>query len=116
MPALIPAILTASQLVLAADSIPKFDVERTCRPAASVAVLPGRDSSACQRDEQDARTKLEKEWSEYSVAQRSQCAGFAALDRAPSYVELLTCLEMAKQAKELPKDSKDSKVGTTGQR
>jgi len=26
--------------------------------------------------------------------------GFA--DRAPSYVELLTCLEMAKQTKELP--------------
>src|SRR5262245_48944186 len=53
MPALIPAILTASQLVLAADSIPKFDVERTCRPAATVGVLPGRDSSACRRDEQD---------------------------------------------------------------
>ena len=32
-------------------------------------------------------------------------AGFAALDRAPSYVELLTCLEMAKQAKELPVES-----------
>lgn len=61
MPALIPAILTASQLVLAANSIPKFDVERTCRPAATVGVLPGRDSSACQRDEQDARSKLEKD-------------------------------------------------------
>jgi hypothetical protein len=26
--------------------------------------------------------------------------------RAPSYVELLTCLEMAKQAQELPAESK----------
>ena len=42
---------------------------------------------------------------------RSQCAGFAALDRAPSYVELLTCLEMAKQAQELPPDSKADTVG-----
>jgi hypothetical protein len=75
MPALIPAILTASQLVLAADSIPKFDVERTCRPAATSGVLPGRDSSACQRDEQDARNRLEKDWSQYSAAQRNQCAG-----------------------------------------
>jgi len=113
MPALIPVILTASQLVLAANSVPKFDVERTCRPAATVGVLPGRDSSACQRDEQDARSKLEKDWSQYSAPQRSQCAGFAALDRAPSYVELLTCLEMAKQAKELPQDSM---MGTTGRR
>jgi hypothetical protein len=112
MPALIPTILTASQLVLAADSIPKFDVERTC-PAATTGVLPGRDSSACQRDEQDARSRLEKDWSEYSTAQRSQCAGFAALDRAPSYVELLTCLEIAKQARELPKEPG---LGTTGQR
>lgn len=85
----------------------------TCRPAATVDVLPGRDSSACQRDEQDARSKLEKDWSQYSAPQRSQCAGFAALDRAPSYVELLTCLEMAKQAKELPQDSM---MGTTGRR
>jgi hypothetical protein len=113
MPALIPAILTASQLVLAADSIPKFDVERTCRPAATAGVLPGRDSSACQRDEQDARSRLEKDWSQYSTAQRSQCAGFAAFDRAPSYVELLTCLEIAKQARELPKEPG---LGTTGQR
>jgi hypothetical protein len=39
--------------------------------------------------------------------------GFAGLDRAPSYVELLTCLEMAKQAMELPQESK---MGTVGQR
>jgi hypothetical protein len=31
---------------------------------------------------------------------------FAALDRAPSYVEMLTCLEMAKQASQLPAESR----------
>ena len=98
MPALLPIILTASH-ILAADTVPKFSVERTCRPAAVASILPGRDASACQRDESDARTKLEQDWTQYSAAQRAQCAGFAALDRAPSYVELLTCLEMAKQAK-----------------
>jgi hypothetical protein len=35
MPVLIPIILTATQMVLAADSVPKFDVERTCQPAAA---------------------------------------------------------------------------------
>jgi hypothetical protein len=111
MPALLPIMLTASQVVLAADSVPKFNVERTCRPAAAVAILPGRDASACQHNENDARTRLEQDWTQYSAAQRRQCAGFAALDRAPSYVELLTCLEMAKQAKELPADSKMDTVG-----
>src|SRR5262245_13759972 len=111
MPALLPIVLTASHLVLAANSIPKFDLERTCRPAAEAAEMPGRDAAACQRDERDARSKLEQDWAQYNTAQKSQCAGFAALDRAPSYVELLTCLEMAKQAQELPPDSKADTVG-----
>ena len=113
MPALLPIILTASHVVLAAGSVPRFDVERTCRPASAAGILPGRDSSACQRDENDARGKLEQQWSEYSPSQRSHCAGFAGLDRAPSYVELLTCLEMAKQSKDLPSESK---AGTVGRR
>jgi hypothetical protein len=33
MPALLPIILTVSHVVLAADTVPKFDVERTYRPA-----------------------------------------------------------------------------------
>ncbi|MGA9081499.1 MAG: hypothetical protein WB390_03500 [Pseudolabrys sp.] len=113
MPALLPIILTASHVVLAADTVPRFDVERNCRPAAAAGILPGRDSSACQRDENDARSKLEQDWTQYTAAQRNQCAGFAGLDRAPSYVELLTCLEIAKQAKELPQESK---MGSVGQR
>ena len=111
MPPLLPIILTASHVVLAADTMPKFDVERTCRPTAA-AGLPGRDAAACQRDENDARTKLEQVWTRYNAAQRSQCAGFAGLDRAPSYVELLTCLEIAKQANELPDESKEGTVGS----
>ena len=105
MPALLSIIL-ASHVAMAANTVPKFDVERTCRPAAAAGTLPGRDSTACQRDENDARSKLEQEWTHYSTAQRAQCSSFASLDRAPSYVELLTCLEMAKQVQELPEDSK----------
>ena len=111
MPALFPIILTATQIVLVADSVPKFDVERTCRAAVAVAGLPGRDSASCQREEQDARSKLEKDWSQYSAAQQKECDGLVTTGGAPSYVELLTCLEMAKQAKELPEDSKMGNVG-----
>jgi hypothetical protein len=93
MAALIPIILTATQIVLVADSVPKFDVERTCR-------------------EQDARSKLEQDWSQHSAAQRNHCDGLVTdPGGAPSYVELLTCLEMAKQAKELPEDSKMENIG-----
>jgi uncharacterized protein (UPF0261 family) len=105
MTALFPIILTATQIILAVDSVPKFDVERACREVATAGV-PGRDSAQCQRDEQAAHSQLEKVWSQYNAAQRSECDGLVTTGGAPSYVELLTCLEMAKQEKELPADSK----------
>jgi len=114
MPALLPIILTASYVVLAADAVPKFNVELTCHAAATAATTsPGQSATNCQRDEGDARTKLEHDWAQYTAAQRANCVGFASLGASPSYVELLTCLEMAKQAKELPEESK---MGTGGTR
>src|SRR5262245_29509322 len=82
-------ILTASQIVLAADSVPRFDVERICRPAAVASDLPGRET-ACRRDEQDAHNKLTSDWSQYRAQDRGRCA---------------TCLEMANEAKELREKS-----------
>jgi hypothetical protein len=111
MPALLPIILTASQIVLATNSVPNFDVERSCRTAAAVAGLPGRDSGACQCDEYGARSTLQNDWTQYSSAQRSRCTGLVTTGGAPSYVELLTCLEMEKQAKELREKPETKTVG-----
>jgi hypothetical protein len=72
---------------------------------------PGRDAPACRRDEQDARDKLKDDWSQYSGEDRSRCADFVRVGGPPSYVELLTCLEMAKQAKELQEKPKTETVG-----
>jgi len=113
MPALLPIILTASQMVLVADVVPKFNVEQTCRAAGQVSASLGRSADDCKRDEEDAHTKLQQDWAQYSPPQRTGCVRFSSLGSSPSYVELLTCLEMAKQAKELPAASK---MGTTGQR
>jgi hypothetical protein len=114
MPALLEIVLTASQIVLAADSVPKFDVERTCRPAVAAGALLGRDSTACQRNEEDARSNLKNDWSQYSAQDRSRCSGFVTTGGEPSYVELMTCLEMAKQAKELREGKPESE--TVGRR
>ena len=80
------ALLLGSQIVLAADQAPKFDTAPSCRAAAATAVSKTRDAAACERDEQAARATLEQKWSQFSA----------------SYVELLTCLEMAKGASEIP--------------
>src|SRR5262245_8295819 len=113
MPALLPIILTASQIVLVADTVPRFNLDQTCRAAGEVSTSLGRSPGDCKRDEEDAHGKLQQDWTQYTSEQRTGCVRFSSLGSAPSYVELLTCLEMAKQAKELPEASK---MGTTGQR
>jgi len=116
MPTLLPIVLTASHIVLAANPVPKFDIERTCRPAAQAGILPGRDAPACQRDENESRSKLGQDWMKYSATQRANCTSFVETGGAPSYVELLTCLEMAKQAQDLPAESKMGATTGSGAR
>jgi hypothetical protein len=98
MPALLPIVLTASYVVLAADRVPELNVEPGCRAAIAAAVAPNRDVSACQRDELTARDKLKQDWTKYTSGEKTRCVGLSKLGGFPSYVELLTCLEMAKDA------------------
>jgi len=102
MPALLPVFLLGSQIALAADPVPKLDIGASCRSAGAAAVIAMRDRAACERDEDNARATLEKEWSEFTPSDQARCVRLVTLGGGPSYVELLTCLEMAKQVKELP--------------
>jgi hypothetical protein len=102
MPALLPVLLLSSQIVLAADPVPKFDTGPSCRSAGAAAIMATRDTAACERDENNARATLEKEWSQFTPSDQARCVGLVTLGGGPSYVELLTCLEMANQVKEIP--------------
>jgi hypothetical protein len=105
MPALLPVILTATHLVLTAREVPHLNIEPSCHAAAGVSIRHGSpNASACLRDEQRARAKLKKQWSTFTGAERQRCVALARLGGPPSYVELLTCLQMAKTAKNLPTD------------
>ena len=100
--ALLPVLLLSSQIVLAADPVPKFDTGPSCRSAGAAAVMATRDTAACERDENNARATLEKEWTQFTPSDQARCVGLVTLGGGPSYVELLTCLEMANQVKEIP--------------
>ena len=106
MPAMLPIVLTASQLVLAADKVPDFNVEPTCRSAAAAAIATDRGLDACRRDEREARARLEQDWRTYPAKQQADCIRLSLLDGQPSYVEVLTCLEIARAASNLPADSR----------
>ena len=101
MPGLLTIILasslTSSNVVLVADHVPDLDISPSCH-AAAAAVIGNRNEESCKRDENDARGKLEQEWGQFSAAQQTHCVKLSTLGGPPSYVELLTCLEMAKAA------------------
>lgn len=87
--------------------IPTLNFRASCRAAIAASQLmagsSGRTDNACDRDEKAARVTLKKEWTTFSVAQKSMCLDLEQAGGSPSYVELLTCLEMGKAVAQLPK-------------
>jgi hypothetical protein len=106
LPPFLPVMVVTSQLVLAAQDVPQFNVESGCRAAATTGVREGNSADACLRDEQQARDKVQQQWGTFSSASQSRCLRLSNSGGAPSYVELLTCLEMAKAAKSLPDEDR----------
>ena len=102
MPALLPMLALSSQLVLVADKVPELKYEQSCHAAVAAAATPNRNEDACLTDERQARTKLEQEWKNFTPAQRQHCIQLSATGGSPSYVELLTCVEMSQAAEALP--------------
>jgi hypothetical protein len=78
-----------------ADSMPKFDVARSCTYEGGSKDVVAK----CIEDEVAARDELQPLWIQSTAADRASCVLETSLDGGPSYVELLTCLEMARDVK-----------------
>lgn len=116
------ALSLGSQLVLVADrGVPKLNVEPSCKAAVATAVAVGRDLNSCLADEHAAREQLVQQWSKFSASERNECSQLSVLGGPASYVELLSCLEVSRDAREIarqrPEDRGESEMGgaTTGQ-
>jgi hypothetical protein len=84
-----------------ADGPPKLDVSTSCSAAARGAISAGRDKASCLADEHAAEVTLMDSWSKYSATDKSQCIGNVKTGGPASYVELLSCLEVMRDAKEI---------------
>lgn len=89
--ALLSLSLSTGLVIPVADNIPRFDIDASCRGVAAA----GGTTSGCREDERRAQTALEGKWAAYRPANRNECLESAKLVGAPSYVQLLTCLELA---------------------
>ena len=93
-----------------ADGVPSWDQTASCRAAASVASgqTPSDRLTSCLASEQRTREELNKNWSPFPAADRIGCV--KSLTFSPTYTELVTCLEMRRDVKNLrdakPADTK----------
>ena len=95
VPAARPAAATAADL-------PKLNVAPNCQAQSD---RNNKTLEACLADEQHAREQVALEWGEFTRADKTHCTQLAStMGGGQSYIELLTCLEMARDAKKLPKD------------
>ena len=100
--ALAAVSLGAQPTIAVADDVPTFDVSRTCRAEAQA--LPDAARS-CMADEQRARETLVAQWSQFTSENKASCTQTSTdVAGIRSYVELLSCLQMARDARRLPRE------------
>jgi hypothetical protein len=109
---LVPVLMIGAHLTTTvADPVPTLNVEPSCRAAANGGLGIKQDLSACLDDEKGAREQLVKEWSEFAAADQTLCTRLSRTGGSPTYTELLVCLEMARDARKLPRDETAAGVG-----
>jgi hypothetical protein len=105
------AILTTLSPIPVSDAVPRLDIAKECRFEGGSTAIFGR----CSRDEAAALQQLETEWPQFAGADRRSCFSEATAGGLGSYVDLLICLEMARDVRKGDADAGDSLAGKGAQ-
>ena len=100
--------LAATLLMPIADTVPHFDVEPGCRSVGQMGESLNARLPRCLDDEKSARSQLEREWTQYARNLRQECTGAATAGGSPSYVELLECLMMQRDAEKMERADRNA--------
>jgi hypothetical protein len=95
----------ATLLLAVADNVPNLNVDPSCRAAAKMGNNLDASLRQCLADENGARAQLEKEWTQFSAALRERCVATTRSGGDPSYVEVLVCLQMGRDAAQMERAS-----------
>ena len=89
------------------DGYPTLDVAPVCHGITEQSDLEAglfqTSFDQCIKAEQATREQIIKQWSQFSADERRHCIAEATMGGESSYTELLTCLEMARDVRELHK-------------
>jgi hypothetical protein len=99
-----------------ADAVPDLDVEKTCQSAqvANTSISDQANYDGCLRSEREAKKEAERHWGNYTPAAKRQCQDQFKAGGFPSYVEMVTCLELASGTVPTQSDSGGRAVGGPG--
>ena len=102
-----PALLLAAVVLAHAQDVPALDVEPVCRGIAQQSAGAGErggpdlDLAQCVKSEHAIRERLVKEWSTFVPSDKANCVGEETSGPLPSYTDLASRLEMARDARKL---------------
>ncbi|HEY7301568.1 MAG TPA: hypothetical protein VH684_27065 [Xanthobacteraceae bacterium] len=103
--------LTVSSSAARSDGYPILDVAPLCRGlTSSSSLLEGLDAGTfeqCMKGQQDDREDMIKQWSTFSSGDKTHCIAEATMGGVSSYTDLVSCLEMSRDARKLPSAAQD---------
>src|SRR3954466_13407342 len=85
-----------------AQQLPRYNIEATCRMAQALTPQDLDPVQGCIRDETEAERQLKTLWTGTVAAHRDACAAETQVEGPPSYVDVLTCLQMYQGAASNP--------------
>jgi hypothetical protein len=90
-----------------AQPIPNLNVDPVCHGIAQQAWTPSesggpdRSFKRCVQSEMATRRKLSREWSTFTPGEKSNCVATEMSAFLPSYTDLISCVEMARDVRKL---------------
>jgi hypothetical protein len=91
------------------DQYPTLNTAQVCHGITEQsdleAGLRAENFDQCMKEEQAVRDTMIKEWAAFSSDDKSHCVAESTMGGESSYTELLTCLEMARDVRELHKNA-----------
>ena len=99
-----------------ADDVPTLNVQTVCRGIAQQSASPAEKGAPdlsldrCIKSEQAVREQLVKEWATFAPADKASCTRSDRAGGEPSYTDLLTCLEMARDVRKLNSPAQPKRI------
>jgi hypothetical protein len=103
------AIMVTLSPIPVSNTVPTLDMVRECRFEAGSMI----DFDRCSRDEAIALRQLQQAWTEFAGADKKTCVAATTTGGFASYVELLTCLEMARDVVSANNNPQNPRSGPT---